>query len=113
MKHKLIHKYKWQERAFNLTIFIFYVIMIMSAFGLSKYVPTYMTNMDYYVKVYVCLFLIWRFNPLRTSYELSYLDRKTAFSAGLFILTTTVLNEHLDKFNYLVDKINIFGIGKK
>jgi hypothetical protein len=38
---------------------------------------------------------MWRFNPLRTHYEFTDLDRKIAFSAGLFILTTTALNQYL------------------
>jgi hypothetical protein len=41
------------------------------------------------------LFLIWRFNPIRTNYELTELDRKIAFSAGVFILSTTALNNYL------------------
>jgi hypothetical protein len=52
--------------------------------------------MDYYVKIYVCLFLIWRFNPLRSNIQFTELDRKIAFSAGVFILTTTALNQYLD-----------------
>ncbi len=95
MNHPLLYKYKFQESAFNITIFIFYFIMITSALGFSKYIPTYLTNMDYYFRIYICLFLIWRFNPLRSSYEFTNLDRKIAFSAGVFILTTTVLNKYL------------------
>ena len=38
---------------------------------------------------------MWRFNPFRTYYEFTELDRKIAFSAGAFILTTTVLNQYL------------------
>ena len=38
---------------------------------------------------------MWRFHPFRTNYEFTDLDRKIAFSAGLFILTTTALNEYL------------------
>jgi hypothetical protein len=39
---------------------------------------------------------MWRFNPVRTHYEFTDLDRKIAFSAGAFILTTTALNQYLD-----------------
>jgi len=58
--------------------------------------PVYLSNLDYYVRIYICLFLIWRFNPLRTKYEFTDLDRKIAFSAGVFILTTTALNQYLE-----------------
>ena len=51
---------------------------------------------SYYVRIYICLFLIWRFNPLREHYEFTDLDRKIAFSAGLFILSTTALNKYIE-----------------
>jgi hypothetical protein len=45
---------------------------------------------------------MWRFNPLREKYEFTELDRKIAFSAGLFILTTTALNQYLDQLKEIV-----------
>jgi hypothetical protein len=39
--------------------------------------------------------LIWRFNPLRSSYEFTTLDAKIAFNGGIFLLTTTALNQYL------------------
>jgi hypothetical protein len=48
---------------------------------------------------------MWRFNPLRENYEFTDLDRKIAFSAGVFILTTTALNEYLVKFKEIIKNI--------
>jgi hypothetical protein len=48
--------------------------------------------------------LIWRFNPFRTYYEFTDLDRKIAFSSGLFILTTTTLNKYLLFFEDKIKK---------
>ena len=89
-----LHKY--QERLFNLFIYTSYFLIIVSALGLSESAPKYLANLDYYIRVYICLFLMWRFNPLRTHYEFTDLDRKIAFSAGAFILTTTALNQYID-----------------
>jgi hypothetical protein len=100
MKASTLHKY--QERLFNLFIYTSYFLIIVSALGLSESAPKYLANLDYYIRVYICLFLIWRFNPLRTHYEFTDLDRKIAFSAGAFILTTTALNQYLEDFK---DKI--------
>lgn len=94
-KHKL-HKY--QERIFDFIIYLTYALIILSSLGISEYAPKYISNLDYYVRIYICLFLIWRFNPLRTHYEFTNLDRKIAFSAGAFILTTTALNQYLVSF---------------
>lgn len=90
--------HKWQERFFNIFIYLSYILIILSSLGLSQSVPKYLLSLDYYVRIYICLFLIWRFNPLRSNYEFTNLDRKIAFSAGLFILTTTALNQYLEFF---------------
>ena len=94
--------HSWQEKLFTLFIYTSYILIILSSFGLSEWAPKYLDNLDYYIRIYICLFLIWRFNPLRTRYEFTDLDRKIAFSAGVFILTTTALNKYLD---YIKDHI--------
>lgn len=93
IKNKL---YDFQNRLFDIFIIISWGTIIISALGYSYLTPSFLTTLDYYVRIYICLFLIWRFNPLRSHYEFTDLDRKIAFSAGLFILTTTALNQHLD-----------------
>jgi hypothetical protein len=88
-----IHEY--QEHAFNLFIIVSYLLIIVSSLGLTSSAPKFLEGLDYYVRIYICLFLLWRFNPLRKTIIFTDLDRKIAFSAGLFILTTTVLHEYL------------------
>jgi len=90
---KFIHKF--QDKLFNLFIIISWSLIIISALGFSQEAPKLLSSLDYYVRIYVCIFLMWRFNPLRTHYEFTDLDRKIAFTAGLFILTTTILNKYL------------------
>ena len=88
-----LHKY--QERVFDFIIYLTYTLIILSSLGISEYAPKYISELDYYVRIYICLFLIWRFNPLRTHYEFTNLDRKIAFSAGIFIFTTSTINQIL------------------
>ena len=88
--------YTIQERGFAMFIYISYLLLFLTALGLSHYAPQYLSAMDYYVKIYVCLFLIIRFNPFR-HIKFTELDRKVAFSAGLFILTTTILDQYFIK----------------
>jgi hypothetical protein len=102
MKSTTLHKY--QERIFDLIIYTSYFLIIISSLGLSESAPKYLSSLDYYIRVYICLFLIWRFNPLRMNYEFTDLDRKIAFSAGVFILTTTALNQYLEDFKTSIKK---------
>jgi hypothetical protein len=98
--------YNFQNRLFTIFIYISYFLIIISSLGLSQSAPQFLKSLDYYVRIYICIFLIWRFNPLRARYVFTDLDRKIAFSAGLFILTTTALNKYLDDF---INKIkNVF-----
>jgi hypothetical protein len=83
-----------QDQLFNLFIFISWSLIIISAFGFSD-TPKYFSNLNYYVSIYICLFLMWRFHPFKSHYEFTNLDRKIAFSAGLFIFTTSALNQYL------------------
>lgn len=103
MKSTTLHKY--QEHLFNLVIYASYFLIIITSLGLSESAPKYLANLDYYLRIYICLFLIWRFNPLRTHYEFTDLDRKIAFSAGAFILTTTALNQYLDSIKEYIKKL--------
>jgi hypothetical protein len=85
----------FQERFFDIFIYFSYFLILISFFGLSNTAPNFLESIDYYVRIYICLFLIWRFNPLREVQNFTDLDRKIAFAAGMFIITTTALNQYL------------------
>lgn len=87
-----------QDKLFTLFIYSTYVLIILSFLGISQTAPKYLSSMDYYIRIYICLFLIWRFNPFRSVDTFTELDRKIAFSAGTIILTTTALNAYIMNF---------------
>jgi len=80
-----------QEQVFTIIIYLTWILYILIAFGLSANAPQYLDDLQYYVKIYVSLFLIYRFNPFNRV-KFTQLDAKIAFSAGLFLLTTTAIN---------------------
>ena len=96
--------HKYQEKMFDFLIKVTYLLLLFSTLGINI-APKYLNIIDFYLRIYICLFLIWRFHPFRNYYEFTNLDRKIAFSAGVFILTTTYLKEYL---NYVKTKINAF-----
>jgi len=94
--YKNIHDF--QYNIFTIIIYVTWILYIIIALGLSAKAPQYLTNLHYYVKIYVSLFLIYRFNPFRRV-KFTNLDAKIAFSAGLFLLGTTAIDSILQ--NYL------------
>jgi len=94
---------EYQEKIFDGIIVIIYILIFATFLGIFNNAPSYLNDINYYFRIYICLFLIWRFNPLHKIDVFTNLDRKIAFNAGVFILTTTILNEYIvsikTKFN--------------
>ena len=94
IKHALYHI---QSNLFNIFILTNYLSYIALAIGIKIISPDSLNTLDYYTKIYVSLFLLFRFNPFR-KIEFNELDRKIAFSAGIFLITTTVINDIVQKY---------------
>jgi hypothetical protein len=86
---------KVQEHIFDITFIIIYVLYFLIALGLSATAPKYLAFLDYYVKIYVSLFLIWSFNPFNKRRKFTSLDRKIALNAGIFVLFATTSLNHI------------------
>lgn len=96
----------YQEHLFTLFIVINYLLYFVLLFGLSSSAPQYLDNLHILISIYISLFLIIRFNPFRKieryiSHETLHLDKRIAFSAGIFLLSTVALNNVVS--NYLKD----------
>lgn len=89
--------YDIQNRAFDIFIFISWILYIAILLGVSIKAPSYLDDVDYYAKIYVSLFLLYRFNAFR-KVTFTDLDKKIAFSAGLFLFTSTALNQLLTEY---------------
>ena len=92
--------YQFQETIFNIFIAVSWSLILLTSTGIFNEYPDAFNQVAFYVKIYICLFLIWRFNPIRqffvkTPLTFTSLDRKIAFSAGLIILSTTIIKEYL------------------
>jgi len=104
MFNKNIHML--QSKVFSLTVYITWALYIIIALGLSAKAPQYLDDLQYYVKIYICLFLIYRFNPFRRV-RFTELDANIAFSAGLFLLATTAIGSFLK--SYLTEIKQVFS----
>lgn len=86
-----------QYDLFRFLMIILSLLYVIALFGLSIKAPKYIVTLDYYVKIYISLFLIWRFNPFR-HVKFSELDKTIVFNAGLFLFATTVLSTILTTY---------------
>jgi hypothetical protein len=66
--------------------------------GFVETEPSYLVDIEYYVKVYATIFLIWRFNPYSQNRHFTEIDRRIVFSVALFVLTTSVLKHVIEKY---------------
>ena len=82
-----------------LTLFIFmtYSLILISILGLSDKGNQYLNTLDTYMKFYVSIFLIILFNPF-TRNKFNDLDRRFAFTSGMFILTTSTIAQLGEKY---------------
>ena len=103
----MIHKHITiiQNTILTSVIIISYILYFLIAFGLSTFAPQYLVTLQYWTKIYISLFLIYRFNFFR-KVEFIDLDRKIAFIAGIFLLTTTIVDQ-LIKYVPYAEKIYV------
>ena len=64
---------------------------IAVVFGILQKEPELLSLIDYWVKVFVGIFLIYRFNAYFPA-KFTDFDRRVVFSAGMFMIVTTVIN---------------------
>lgn len=85
------------ETVFTYTVLMLNIAYIGVAVGLLSKKPEILDKIDYSVKVFISVFLVWRFNPLFPA-KFTEFDRKVVFSAGTFLLTVTIVDYYLSEY---------------
>ena len=80
----------FQNNTFDIVRGVTLILYILILFGLTASAPQYLDDLNYYVQIYVSLFLIYRFNPFR-HVKVNELDVKISFAAGMFLLFSTTI----------------------
>lgn len=99
MARSLDWKSKVQSLQYSILTYNSYLVnsilfLTIMGFGITQ--PAILEQFQYYLKIYIGLFLVYRFNSF-ISYEYTELDRKVAFSSGI-ILLSTILTETITKY---------------
>lgn len=88
----------FQYYVFTFSIILIYVLFISLILGISFLDnPKYLTTLEHYLQIYIGLFLMWRFNYFRNP-EFTVLDKKIAFSAGVFLLFASIVNSAMTTY---------------
>lgn len=84
----------YQEKIWDFVFYFSYFLYFLFVIGFANNAPEYLIPLNYYVQIYVSLFLIIRFNPF-SKVKFTELDKKIAFTGGIFIVSTTILNKSM------------------
>jgi len=88
----ILHTYIFDIASVLVYILYFAILIGMSSFNASQY----LSDLQYYMKIYVSLFLIIRFNPFRRI-EFTDLDRRISFLSGVFLFTNLISQNWIEK----------------
>lgn len=89
---------KHHEKLFIYGLYASYFLYTIILLGLSATAPKYLSTLRSFLKIYVSVFLLWRFNPYRNELMTKF-DKRVVFSCALFLLTTTTITQLV--LNYL------------
>ena len=81
---KPIHKH-----AFDVMIYGSYILYAVALTGVMSINPEYLSTLQMITQIYISLFLILRFNPFVKKSALTQLDKKIAYSAGVFLFLSS------------------------
>lgn len=84
-----------QNTVFNYAMIITYILYFLIAIGLNTTAPQYLSTLQFFIKLYISGFLIYRFNYFRKIPQFTDFDRKVSLSAGMFLLTTTLIDHFI------------------
>ena len=88
------------EKGYKYLLYLSYFLFIVSFLGISYVAPQYNSTLTEIIKVYICILLIYRFNPLNGKKKCSEFDKQLAFSASVFLFLTTVIGQII-YFNFV------------
>ena len=102
--------YNLQLSGLKFFIIFTYVFYIGAIIGIAVINPAWYRHLDIFMKLYVGLFLVARFNPFRGHIQFTELDRQISFNAGVFVLSMLAVNTIFT--NYIRDFIQIHTMEK-
>jgi hypothetical protein len=79
----------WYEKFYIYITYTLYILFFISFFQVSKNAPEYLNELNIIIKSFICLFLLYRFNPLVNN-SFTEFDKKIAFDSALYLLFSSL-----------------------
>ena len=98
LTNKIDDLYDYFGHYFVKIIVAFHVIYFAVIFGIISFNMSYLNTFNVAMHILVCLFLIFRFNPLRERNHLKQHDSEIIFSSSLFLLLNLGILEFIRKY---------------
>jgi hypothetical protein len=88
-------------------IILLYILNGLLLIGYTGKASKYIADIDFYFKIYISLYIIYRFNRFR-KVHFTELDRMIMFTAGTFLFATTIIHAiliaYLDQIRLWLEK---------
>jgi len=88
--------HNWYKSVYFISITAMYLLYAVALFGISSIAPQYLTYLNTFIKYYVLLVLLIRFNPIY-KFKVDNFDRRIVFSFVSFYLITTAITAGVQK----------------
>jgi hypothetical protein len=97
--------YKIYQNIFLYGLNASYVLYFLAILGAGSLAPEYLSVLRGFLKIYIGLLLVGLYNPITyKDKKFTDIDRKMAFSAGVFLLLSSTLVSSIEA--YLIEKSN-------
>lgn len=81
------------------TQIVYYIIFSFSLLGIYVVTPTYLPILTNFIKLYIAILLIWKFNPYyHVNARILSHDRELIFSSAIYLLLTTTFGDILEQY---------------
>ena len=91
------------ENIYNYGRYILYLLYGLTIIGIWNSAPQYLKSVEYFYQIFIGLVLVYINNPF-TNHKYRPIDKKIAFSAGFFLLTSTTLSAFLNRLQHPLEK---------
>ena len=91
----------WHQKMFIYGLYLSYLLYFFAITGIVYYNPNYLHNLELFIKYYVAIILLIRFNPFISKENVKVdtaFDRRVAFSAGVFLLLSSSTIDYIKTF---------------